>query len=165
MNKLNEELKVIAAFPGGEYGALAVGGSTGPWLNGAATPGTTGVMGASGPLGGPIDTQGFDRALVIVGTKGHTGTNQASTITAHVGSQPWFSDSGTTAAGAFSITTNATASPLQVGEIKTASRFRYLWIQSAIAGLGRSQFDVTVVLGQADKLPTSGNNVVTAADV
>lgn len=165
MNKLNEELQYIAAFPGGAYGVGAVGGSTGPWLNGAPTPGTTGTMGASGPLGGPIDTRGYDRAIVLVSTKGHTGTNQASTITAFVGSQPWFSDSGTTAAGAFSITTNAAASPNQMGEIKTSNRFRYLWIQSAIAGLGMSQFGIDVVLGQADKLPVSGNNVVTAADV
>lgn len=165
MNKLNEELKVIVAFPGGEYGALAVGGSTGPWVNGAAIPGTTGAMGASGPAGGPIDTQGFDRALIIVGTKGHTGASQAATITALCGAQPWYSDAGTTSVGAFSITSNAASSPNQVGEIKTSNRFRYLWIQSAIAGLGKSQFDVTVVLGQGDKIPVSGNNVVAAADL
>lgn len=158
--KLAEKNKAVTVFPGGPYGVLAVGGSTGPWVNGAATPGTTGPLGSTGPLGGPIDTRGFDKLMIVASQKGATGANQAVTLTAKHGPNPWLNDSGTTGVNSFTLTLNpAQGTYQQIGEINCQAYQRYIWIQSAIAGLGESDFSVIGILGNADKLPV-GNTVI-----
>lgn len=154
MIKAYETSKVLAAVPAGVWGVVGGSGSTGPFVNGASTPGTTGTLGATGAAGSPIDTLGWGKALILANTKGATGTNQAVTITAKAGSSDWFSNSATTSVGSFSITVNSAGQYSQVGEIDCKKLpGRYLWIQTALAGLGRSEFGVEVVLVQPDKAP------------
>lgn len=155
--RLNERLQPMMAFPGGRYG-VAAAGNTG-MTNGLLRPGDTGVMGATGPMGGPIDTQGFNRALVTVMTQGHTGTSQQAAITAKHGPNPWYSDSGTTAVNTFAITSSGANKYIQTGEIRTEKLQRYLWIDADISGMGESKFSVSVDLGDPDKLPTSPNYI------
>ncbi len=155
--RLNEKVQAVLCFPGGRYG-VAAGGNTG-MVNGLLRPGDTGVMGATGPMGGPIDTQGFNRAMVVVTTQGHTGTSQQAAISAHHGPNPWYSDSGTTAVNTFLITSSGANKYVQTGEIRTEKLQRYLWIDADISGMGESKLGVDVILGEADKLPASNNYI------
>lgn len=161
--KLSERTLPILVLPAGRYGMLG-GGGTG-LLNGLAHPGTTGVAGETGslgnvtPLGGPIDTQGFNRALVLVNTKGQTGTAQTITTTAYHGPLPWYSATGTTAVAGFTFDL-AGALPMQgKGEIRTENLQRYLWISQSFAGPGESQASTQVILGEPDK-SVSGNTLL-----
>lgn len=154
MIKAYEVHKAFSVVPAGVHGVVGGSGSTGPFVNGGSTPGTTGALGATGAAGSPIDTLGWGKAQVVVNTQGSTGANQAVTLTAKAGTSDWFSDSSVTAVGSFSMTVNTAGQFTQVGEIDLKKLpGRYLWIQHAIAGLGQSKFGVEVILSQPDKAP------------
>lgn len=161
-NRAYEDHKVLAAVPGGVYGVVGGSGSTGPFVNGGSTPGTTGTLGATGAAGSPIDTLGYGKAIIHANSQGSTGVNQAVTVTAYAGTSDWFSHASTTAVGSFSMTINTAGQYSQIGEIDCKKLpGRYLWLQSAIAGLGQSKYSLGVVLTQPDKVPTGQGSVST----
>lgn len=152
--KAYEIHKALAAVPAGIHGVVGGSGSTGPFVNGGSTPGTTGTLGATGAAGSPIDTLGWGKARVICNTQGATGTGQSVAVVAKSGRSDWFSDSSVTAVGSFSMTINQASQYLQVGEIDCKKLpGRYLWLQHSITGLGQSKFGITVELSEPDKAP------------
>jgi hypothetical protein len=152
--KAYEVHKVLAAVPAGIHGVVGGSGSTGPFVNGGSTPGTTGTLGATGAAGSPIDTLGWGKAQIVANTQGATGTNQSVAVVAKAGSSDWFSNSATTAVGSFSMTINQTSQYVQVGEIDLKKLpGRYLWLQHSITGIGQSKFGIDVILSQPDKAP------------
>lgn len=152
--KAYEIHKVLAAVPAGIHGVVGGSGSTGPFVNGGSTPGTTGTLGATGAAGSPIDTLGWGKALIVANTQGATGTNQSVAVVAKSGASDWFSNSSTTSVGSFAMTIDQTAQRVQVGEIDCKKLpGRYLWLQHSITGLGQSKFGIDVVLSEPDKAP------------
>lgn len=146
--------KALAAVPAGIHGVVGGSGSTGPFVNGGSTPGTTGTLGATGAAGSPIDTLGWGKAQIVANTQGATGTAQSVAVVAKAGTSDWFSHSSVTSVGSFSMTISTTGQYVQVGEIDCRKLpGRYLWLQHSITGLGQSKFGIDVILSEPDKAP------------
>lgn len=159
MEKAYEITHSVLAFPGDRYSELGQGGGTGPYVNGASTPGTTGAMGGTGPLGAPIDTRNFDKLLVIAAQAGGTGASpaQSASIDAMHGSTDGAAiGSSWTGVDTFSLTLAASEGVVQkVGEIDCSKLQRYVWIRNSVTGLGEQRLSVQAIGVKLDKVPSA----------